>query len=152
MTDSLTDPVLKTMLIHNNCLAIDSEHSRFASLVLLLVALFSCLLVYAVVSTLLNPTVNSDDATFEPSGSTGSIDVGEKNGECCRGIENLELWGAALKRGSDFKFNSSVKYCQACKAMCTGNDGPCLCDTWVFCGNKEAYGSRFGEWLFELTW
>ncbi|KAE8692992.1 hypothetical protein F3Y22_tig00110819pilonHSYRG00127 [Hibiscus syriacus] len=29
--------------------------------------------------------------------------------------------------------------------MCTGNDGPCLCDTWVFCGNKEAYGSRFGE-------
>ncbi|KAG2315261.1 hypothetical protein Bca52824_018383 [Brassica carinata] len=32
--------------------------------------------------------------------------------------------------------------------MCSGNDGPCLCDTWVFCGNKEACGSKFGEcWL-----
>ncbi|MCD7470737.1 hypothetical protein HAX54_010838 [Datura stramonium] len=32
--------------------------------------------------------------------------------------------------------------------MCTGNHGPCLCDTWVFCGNKEACGDKFGEcWL-----
>ncbi|KAL4324672.1 hypothetical protein GQ457_11G021800 [Hibiscus cannabinus] len=126
----------------------DPEHSRFASLVLLSVSLFSCLLVYAVVSTLLNPTVNSEDSNFESLQSVGSIGLREKKGECCRGIDNLELWGAAVKWGSDFKFNSSVECCQACKAMCTGNDGPCLCDTWVFCGNKEACGSRFGEcWL-----
>ncbi|KAF5734258.1 hypothetical protein HS088_TW16G00705 [Tripterygium wilfordii] len=32
--------------------------------------------------------------------------------------------------------------------MCTGDDGPCLCDTWVFCGNREACGSQFGQcWL-----
>ncbi|XP_039033064.1 uncharacterized protein LOC120168847 [Hibiscus syriacus] len=102
-------------------------------------------LLKALISTLLNPTVNSDDASFDSSGSAGSIDVGEKKGGCCRGIENLELWGVAVKWGSDFKFNSSVECCQACNAMCTGNDGPCLCDTWVFCGNKEACGSRFGE-------
>ena len=68
-----------------------------------------------------------------------------ENGECCRGIENLELWGAAVKWGSEFKFNSSEECCKACKAMCTGNDGPCLCDTWVFCGNQKACGSKFGE-------
>ncbi|XWS49185.1 hypothetical protein CRYUN_Cryun13aG0142200 [Craigia yunnanensis] len=126
----------------------DPEHSRFSSLVLLLVALFSCLLVYAVVSTLLNPNVNSLGSSFESLEMVESGDLGEKKGECCRGIGNLELWGAAVKWGSEFRFNSSVECCQACKTMCSGNDGPCLCDTWVFCGNKDACGSRFGEcWL-----
>ncbi|PNX69430.1 peptidyl-prolyl cis-trans isomerase, partial [Trifolium pratense] len=81
-------------------------------------------------------------------GSTSSLDlVGEKNvvGGCCRGIENLELWGSAVKWGSDFKFNTSEGCCNACKSMCTGKDGPCLCDTWVFCGNRQACGSKFGE-------
>jgi len=32
--------------------------------------------------------------------------------------------------------------------MCSGNEGPCLCDSWVFCGNREACGPKFGEcWL-----
>lgn len=69
----------------------------------------------------------------------------DESGSCCRGIQSLELWGAAVKWGTDFKFNSSEECCRACKAMCTGNDGPCLCDSWVFCGNKEACGSKFGE-------
>ncbi|KAA3454782.1 Peptidyl-prolyl cis-trans isomerases isoform 1 [Gossypium australe] len=126
----------------------DPEHSRFASLFLLSVALFSCVLVYAVVSTFLNPNVGSQDSSFESFEMVASGDLGEKKDECCRGIENLELWGPAVKWGSEFKFNSSVECCQACKTMCSGNDGPCLCDTWVFCGNKEACGSRFGEcWL-----
>lgn len=72
-------------------------------------------------------------------------DLGVENGECCKGIENLELWGSAVKWGSEFKFNSSEDCCKACKAMCTGNDGPCLCDSWVFCGNRETCGSKFGE-------
>ncbi|EOY24161.1 Peptidyl-prolyl cis-trans isomerases isoform 1 [Theobroma cacao] len=126
----------------------DPENSRFASLVLLLVALFSCVFVYAVVSILLNPNVNSQNSSFQYLEAMASGDLGERKGECCRGIENLELWGPAVKWGSEFKFNSSVECCQACKTMCSGNDGPCLCDTWVFCGNKEACGSRFGEcWL-----
>ena len=49
-------------------------------------------------------------------------------GDCCKRIENLELWGNAVKCGS-FKFNSSEECCKACKAMCSGNDGPCLCDS-----------------------
>ncbi|KAK8560830.1 hypothetical protein V6N13_026265 [Hibiscus sabdariffa] len=127
----------------------DPELSRFASLVLLPVALFSCVLAYAVVSTLLSTNVAPQDPVLDPSEMAGSDDSGERKKDgCCGGIENLELWGPAVKWGSEFKFNSSVECCQACKTMCSGNDGPCLCDTWVFCGNKEACGSRFGEcWL-----
>ncbi|XWS35579.1 hypothetical protein CRYUN_Cryun20dG0009100 [Craigia yunnanensis] len=34
------------------------------------------------------------------------------------------------------------------REMCKGDDKPCLCDSWVFWGNREACGSRFGEcWL-----
>lgn len=96
---------------------------------------------------MLNPNVN-----FTNSGSKSFALIEESsednNGGCCSGIDNLELWGAAVKWGSEFKFNSSRECCEACKAMCHGNDGPCLCDTWVFCGNKETCGSKFGEcWL-----
>ncbi|KAL1316072.1 uncharacterized protein [Arachis hypogaea] len=113
-------------------------------LILLLVSFASCGLVYFFVSAVL--TKNS---SISLSGSSSLALVGEGGGGgCCRGIENLELWGAAVKWGSDFKFNSSEDCCNACKSMCTGNDGPCLCDTWVFCGNREACGSKFGEcWL-----
>ncbi|KAE8722535.1 Restriction endonuclease, type II-like superfamily protein [Hibiscus syriacus] len=105
----------------------DPEHSRFASLggPVLLCSIFEPL---------------------EVAVSDGLVE--KKKDECCRGIDNLELWGPAVKCGSEFKFNSSVECCRACKTLCSGNDGPCLCDTWVFCGNKEACGSRFGEcWL-----
>ncbi|KAE8721245.1 RNA-binding family protein isoform 1 [Hibiscus syriacus] len=65
-----------------------------------------------------------------------------------KGIEHLDLWGDSVKWGSDFKLNSSKECCDACKDMCKGDDGPCLCDSWVFCGDKVACGSRFGEcWL-----
>ena len=119
----------------------DSEPSRFISLSFLLVGLISCALVYTVLSVVLNPNISSKGSNFE------SLELTEESsdGGCCRGIEKLELWGAAVKWGSDFKFNSSKECCQACKAMCTGIDGPCLCDTWVFCGNKKACGSKFGE-------
>lgn len=88
--------------------------------------------------------------SLEIVGEHGGDDegLGRESGKCCRGMENLELWGAAVKWGSQFKFNSSEECCRACKAMCTGNDGPCLCDTWVFCGNQGACGSQYGEcWL-----
>ncbi|WCJ25736.1 peptidyl-prolyl cis-trans isomerase [Euphorbia peplus] len=122
----------------------DSEASRFSYLTLLLLGFISCALVYTVLSFVLNP-----NSVFSSSGSQSLALVDENSDAgCCRGIENLELWGAAVKWGSEFKFNSSRECCQACKSLCNGSDGPCLCDSWVFCGNKEACGSKFGEcWL-----
>lgn len=118
-----------------------NDASRSFSVFLLSLGLISCVVVYTFLSIILRPDGNYWDADFDPS-----ISIEEtENGQCCQGIENLELWGAAVKWGSEFKFNSSKECCAACKAMCTGNDGPCLCDTWVFCGNKKACGSRFGE-------
>ncbi|KAJ4847037.1 hypothetical protein Tsubulata_038476, partial [Turnera subulata] len=120
----------------------DPDPSRFAYLILLVLGAISCALVYAFPSVLLNP--NAARSGFE---TKTSVAVREERARLKEEGE-LELWGAAVKWGSEFKFNSSEECCQACKAMCTVNDGPCLCDTWVFCGNREACGSKFGEcWL-----
>ncbi|KAK9273725.1 hypothetical protein L1049_018535 [Liquidambar formosana] len=66
-------------------------------------------------------------------------------------VEGLSIWSSgvdAVKWGSEFKLNSSEDCCRACKALCRGDDGPCLCDSWVFCGFRESCGPRFGEcWL-----
>ncbi|KAK6935075.1 Cyclophilin-type peptidyl-prolyl cis-trans isomerase domain [Dillenia turbinata] len=125
----------------------DAESTCCASFILLLLGVGSCFVVYTCLSTLLKPTsMSSDFDSFHLVEGNGELGLG--NGGCCRGIEGLELWGAAVKWGSDFKVNSSKECCEACKAMCSGNAGPCLCDTWVFCGNKESCGSKFGEcWL-----
>ncbi|KAI3710564.1 hypothetical protein L2E82_40348 [Cichorium intybus] len=124
---------------------IDSEPTRWVSLTLLVMGLLSCSLVYMFMSSILRP--NEDD-TFSLVSELESTEAEENDGGCCRGIDNLELWGAAVKWGSDHKFNSSIECCNACKAMCNVKDGPCLCDSWVFCGNPEVCGSKFGEcWL-----
>ncbi|XP_047337941.1 uncharacterized protein LOC124941641 [Impatiens glandulifera] len=122
----------------------ESEPTRLASLILLLLGLGSCLAAYIFATAALRPKYSSP----EVEGESKWVGLIEKGGECCKGVENLELWGTAVKWGTDFKFNSSEECCKACKAMCTGNDGPCLCDSWVFCGNREACGNQFGEcWL-----
>ncbi|CAA0841089.1 peptidyl-prolyl cis-trans isomerases [Striga hermonthica] len=120
----------------------ESEPTRWGSLILLLMGLVSFTAVYIFISSVLRPPpLNSGIGPLGNGISTG-------DGDCCKGIENLELWGDAVKWGSEFKLNSSQQCCQACKEMCTGNQGPCLCDSWVFCGNKEVCGERFGEcWL-----
>ncbi|KAF9614498.1 hypothetical protein IFM89_018937 [Coptis chinensis] len=132
----------------------DSETSRCVFLILFLMGVVSCSLVYMVISSAFraknNVTVSSFDSGLLEESSKGGNLVVVRNEErdCCKGIEHLELWGAAVKWGSEFKFNSSEECCKACKSMCTGKDGPCLCDSWVFCGNKQACGSKFGEcWL-----
>ncbi|GFZ15382.1 peptidyl-prolyl cis-trans isomerase [Actinidia rufa] len=104
----------------------DSEPTRWASLALLAMGLVSCTVVYMFASMALRPTSSEIGASEMVGGDE------RESGECCRGIENLELWGAVVKWGAEFKFNSSEKCCGACKAMRTGNDGPCLCDSWVF--------------------
>lgn len=121
----------------------DGEPGRFTATALLLIGLISCVIVYAVFSTVLRP---SQDRTLVDSAVRFTEEPRDHVvGECCRGIDNLELWGPAVKWGTDFKFNSSDECCKACKVMCSGNDGPCLCDSWVFCGDKDACGSKFGE-------
>ncbi|XP_049362185.1 uncharacterized protein LOC125826885 [Solanum verrucosum] len=129
----------------------DSEPTRCATMILLLMGLFSCTVVYIFMSAVMRPTGNSaverlaaDDGEFGSGGGGGGVE----GGGCCNGIESFELWGAAVKWGSDFKVKSSKECCEACKDMCTGNHGPCLCDTWVFCGDEKACGDKFGEcWL-----
>ncbi|KAA8525972.1 hypothetical protein F0562_007928 [Nyssa sinensis] len=130
----------------------DSEPAGWASLTILLLGLVSCSVVYMFMSLVMRPNNNSEFYSVASVGADGNGvlegDLEGESGGCCRGIENLELWGSAVKWGSDFKFNSSKECCEACKALCTGNDGPCLCDSWVFCGNREACGPKFGEcWL-----
>ena len=134
----------------------DPERTHYTSLILLLVGLISCALVYTVLSVVLTQSSTSSASELESFAliEEGGGALEGESGGCCRGIENLELWGNAVKWGSDFKFNSSELCCKACKAMCTGNDGPCLCDSWVFCGNREACGPKFGEvsviWCLDL--
>ncbi|KAK1561176.1 hypothetical protein Q3G72_035220 [Acer saccharum] len=129
----------------------DTEIGRFVLLVLLLLGSVSCLMVYLCFSMAYNSVSSSSDDGVVVGNNNNSRD---EVSECCRGIEHLELWGDAVKWGSDFKVDSSEKCCMACKDMCGGGGGgrsgdePCLCDSWVFCGDKQACGSRFGEcWL-----
>lgn len=94
------------------------------------------------------PTFFSVRSSAGTEQDTGLMGEDEETDDCCRGIENVEFWGAAVKWGTDFKFNSSKECCKACKAMCGGGDGPCLCDSWVFCGDRGRCGDKFGEcWL-----
>ena len=69
--------------------------------------------------------------------------------ECCRGVENLELWGSTVKWGSSYRLKSSGECCKACKEMCEAGDS-CLCNSWVFCGDKERCGDSFGQVSFEV--
>ncbi|KAL4363349.1 hypothetical protein GQ457_04G032870 [Hibiscus cannabinus] len=121
----------------------DSDVYRFTLALLFLIAAISCFMSYYSFSVSFRGSGDSVSL-----GSTESSDSNEEENGCCRGIEHLELWGDAVKWGSDFKLNSSKECCEACKEMCKGDDAPCLCDSWVFCGDKAACGSRFGEcWL-----
>ncbi|XP_059651661.1 uncharacterized protein LOC132299190 isoform X2 [Cornus florida] len=129
----------------------DAELGRCAFLLILLMFLVSCLMVYGWLSLMFRPSASSlvengglgrEELAIENGGLDG------EDGECCRWIEHLELWGDAVKGGSDFRFNSPKKCCDACKKMCDGKDGPCPCDSWVFCGDKERCGQKYGEcWL-----
>ncbi|XP_068635979.1 uncharacterized protein [Aristolochia californica] len=130
----------------------EPDTGRCAYLSLLSIGVLSCSLVYLAVSFSFRPvSLPSSLSTTLSSRSLGEekgIRTQDRELECCNGRENLELWGAAVKWGTDFKFNSSSECCRACKTMCGGGDGPCLCDSWVFCGDKEKCGPKFGEcWL-----
>ncbi|KAF3445609.1 hypothetical protein FNV43_RR10785 [Rhamnella rubrinervis] len=136
----------------------ESEVGRFTLLILFLMGTISCCMVYLCLSVVFKSSSNLTITSISDVGEYVIGDLGteveeedeeeeEEEEECCRGIEHLELWGDAVKWGSNFKVNSSKECCMACKGMC-GDDGSCSCDSWVFCGNREACGPRFGEcWL-----
>ncbi|XP_065859113.1 uncharacterized protein [Euphorbia lathyris] len=128
----------------------DSELGRCALFLLLFTGAISCFMVYLCFSMFFRPSSPFSDSN-SVSHVVESVESGKgrnDDDECCRGTEHLELWGDAVKWGSDFKVNSSRECCMACKAMCGGSDGPCLCNSWVFCGDKQACGTQFGEcWL-----
>jgi hypothetical protein len=66
--------------------------------------------------------------------------------DCCRGVEGLELWGPAVKWGSNHRLPSAAACCASCKAMCPHpEDGACRCDSWVFCGDERRCKDRLGE-------
>ncbi|KAG6784609.1 hypothetical protein POTOM_010307 [Populus tomentosa] len=122
------------------------EISRYGFLVLFSMGTISCCMVYLCFSALFRPPISSTE--FLDSRVSDDLKREDTNGDCCRGIEHLELWGDAVKWGSEFKVNSSKDCCLACKGMCSDDSGPCLCDSWVFCGDKLACGDQFGEcWL-----
>jgi hypothetical protein len=107
-------------------------------------------MVYLCFSALFRPP--NSNTEFVVSKVSDGLKSEDADGDCCRGIEHLELWGDAVKWGSEFKVNSSKACCLACKGMCSGDSGPCLCDSWVFCGDKLACGDQFGEvWSFPIS-
>lgn len=66
--------------------------------------------------------------------------------DCCRGMEGLELWGPAVKWGSNHRLPSAAACCASCKAMCPHPEGgACRCDSWVFCGDERRCKDRLGE-------
>lgn len=121
----------------------DSELGGCALFLLLITGAISCFMVYQSFSFFFRPSSPISDSRVAESIKSGN----RENGDCCRGTRHLELWGDAVKWGSDFKVNSSRECCMACKAMCGGSDGPCLCNSWVFCGDKRACTTKFGEVL-----
>ena len=79
---------------------IDSESIRYASLILLLMSITLCTLVCAFFSMVLRPEANSLISKLDAStlvGEDGSSGTKVWSGRCCRGIENLELWGPIVK-------------------------------------------------------
>ncbi|CAN6308379.1 unnamed protein product [Urochloa humidicola] len=84
-----------------------------------------------------------------PSAAPTPHPAAQADADCCRGVEGLELWGPAVKWGSNHRLPSAAACCASCKAMCPHpEDGACRCDSWVFCGDERRCKDRLGEcWL-----
>lgn len=122
----------------------DADRGVFALAIVFMMGITSCVMVCRFLIGATRPTALHVSSASNWVVNGGDSRSGER-GECCRGTEHLELWGDAVKWGSDFKFNSSRECCLACKATCGARTGRCLCDSWVFCGDRNACGPKFGE-------
>ncbi|CAI8613343.1 unnamed protein product [Vicia faba] len=129
----------------------DSDFGKFTLLVFFLIGAISCSTVFLFLTLVFRVNTASvvtmqDEALVERSGFEDLLS--EEEGKCCGGVEHLELWGEAVRWGNDFRVNSSEDCCRACKNLCRGDGQRCLCNSWVFCGDRDACGPRFGEcWL-----
>eukprot|EP00250_Pteridium_aquilinum_P033094 c5193_g1_i1 orf=169-1203(-) len=119
--------------------ASDQEAGWRPFLILTAITVSTCLAVYFALSPF-----------FAASSHTSSLlDLPQEThvSQCCRGTQHQELWGRVVRAGNGHMFNSSKHCCNACKAMCS-DDGLCLCNSWVFCGDTKKCGTKFGEcWL-----
>ncbi|CAI7918007.1 unnamed protein product [Closterium sp. NIES-54] len=80
------------------------------------------------------------------AGEGASGGGGEDSRDFCLGEEHLELWGDAVKWGSNNPTDTAAACCQQCKDMCTG--AVCQCNAWVYCGNKELCKDNYRQcWL-----
>ncbi|KAL0401792.1 UNVERIFIED_CONTAM: hypothetical protein Slati_4209100 [Sesamum latifolium] len=126
------------------------EPSRWGTLILLLMGLVSFSVVYIFMSSVLSPSSSLPasskigslryvDGSYENDGENSEFEQ-SGGGGCCRGIQGLELWGAAVKWGTEFKFNSSEQCCKACKKMCTGKTGRVFVIHGFFVGIRRLVG------------
>lgn len=148
---------------------IASDRSRAAGesalgtlLMLALLAIVAFAATYSVMSALHGSALPGGGRDEFPSGEgMADIDDGEKLAETdsvaevgkpkadstCRGIEHFELWGEVDKWGSSNLVDTAEDCCRQCSQRCQSADA-CSCNTWVFCGNKEACGENFKQcWL-----
>ncbi|XP_020093667.1 uncharacterized protein LOC109713843 [Ananas comosus] len=133
----------------------EANGARRSLWVLLFMVFVFCSVAYIGLSAAMRPRRGDSSSSVVDSGRGAKEGAKEEEeeeevGKCCRGIEGLELWGAAVKWGSDHRFDSARGCCRACEAMCpaASSDRPCLCNSWVFCGDRARCGDRFGEcWL-----
>ncbi|XP_050941952.1 uncharacterized protein LOC103483456 [Cucumis melo] len=126
----------------------DAVRGVCALAIVFLMGISSCFMVYRCLIGSIRPTSVEVSSTSDFVNDGGVLKSGEHNEECCGGIDHLELWGDAVKWGSDFKLSSSRECCLACKAMCDDQSGLCRCNSWVFCGDSKACGPHSGEcWL-----
>ncbi|XP_078155875.1 peptidyl-prolyl cis-trans isomerase [Carex rostrata] len=126
-----------------------ARQSRRSILLVSIVVLFICLFAYMAFS--FSSIRTSPTAAFTSSPVSIGPEVfkeGLNESQCCRGVNGLELWGSATKWGSDHRLESAEACCRACKSACTGPGDQCLCNAWVFCGDKDQCKDKFGEcWL-----
>lgn len=117
----------------------DAERGVCALVIIFFMGITSCIMVYRYLNgEIWKSFVDDSSAPNLVYNGAGDFESGEEHGECCRGVDHLELWGGTVKWGADFKLNSSRECCLACKSMN-------LCNSWVFCGDTKACGARFGE-------
>lgn len=120
----------------------DNEAGCRPFLILTAITFVTCVSVYFALS----PLFSKSNDLHAPWVSR-RLQNGELTSDCCRGTEHLELWGKVVKSGSNHFVNTSEECCNACKDMCP-DDSPCLCNSWVFCGDRRLCKDKFGEcWL-----
>eukprot|EP00475_Leptophrys_vorax_P000522 TRINITY_DN10291_c0_g1_i2.p1 TRINITY_DN10291_c0_g1~~TRINITY_DN10291_c0_g1_i2.p1 ORF type:complete len:293 (-),score=-17.76 TRINITY_DN10291_c0_g1_i2:70-861(-) len=85
-------------------------------------------------------------AAAAAAGGAGGEPKDGASRDFCVGEAHLELWGDAVKWGSNNPTDTAAACCQQCKDMCAGS--VCQCNAWVWCGDKDLCKDKYREcWL-----